>query len=493
MAPAGFVRVFFATIFTIYGLTNAVVHKRFEYKYSFKGPHLVQRDGTVPFWEYGGSAIASDESIRITPSLRSKRGHVWTKDRSEFQNWEIEVTFRINGRGRIGADGLAIWYTSEKGTEGNVFGSNDKWNGLGIFFDSFDNDGQHNNPYILAMLNDGTKVYDHSSDGRHQQLGGCLRDFRNKPFPVRAKVEYVQNVLTISIHSGMTSGKDAYELCIRAENVFLPNSGYFGVSAATGGLADDHDVVSFSSFSLKPETSAESGTNQVSEDEKKKFENEFDEYWKKLQDAKDEYKKEHPNATPLPEEGVEDDKWFESQDRRELKQIFDGQAILLQTVTSLQSKLDEIIGKQERTLSQISLVAGGQPGQVQQGGQAQYIDTFKRHEVDTVMAQQREIVQSIRDFKSQLNDIQSKTNSIQNTGGNSAGGAYDFNKLNEQINVLHEEVKTVARRSGDSSSCPEVSCASTSVIIMLVFLQIAIFVGYSIYKANKEASAKKFY
>lgn len=251
------------------------------------------------------------------------------------------------------------------------------------------------------MLNDGTKVYDHSSDGRHQQLGGCLRDFRNKPFPVRAKIEYIQNVLTISIHSGMTSGKDAYELCIRAENIFLPGSGYFGVSAATGGLADDHDVVSFSTFSLKPDVADGTG-NQVSEDEKKKFENEFDEYWKKLQDAKDEYKKEHPDATPLPEEGVEDDKWFESQDRRELKQIFDGQAILLQTVTSLQSKLDEIIGKQERTLSQISLVSVGQAaGQAQQGGQVQpqIIDTFKRPEVDSLMAQQREIVQSIREFK----------------------------------------------------------------------------------------------
>ena len=29
-------------------------HKRFEYKLSFKGPHLVQRDGTIPFWDHGG-------------------------------------------------------------------------------------------------------------------------------------------------------------------------------------------------------------------------------------------------------------------------------------------------------------------------------------------------------------------------------------------------------------------------------------------------------
>lgn len=29
--------------------------KRFEYKLSFKGPHLAFKDGTVPFWSFGGS------------------------------------------------------------------------------------------------------------------------------------------------------------------------------------------------------------------------------------------------------------------------------------------------------------------------------------------------------------------------------------------------------------------------------------------------------
>ena len=35
----------------------------------------------------------------------------------------------------------------------------------------------------------------------------------------------------------MTQNKDDYELCLRAEGVELPSEGYFGVSAATGGLA----------------------------------------------------------------------------------------------------------------------------------------------------------------------------------------------------------------------------------------------------------------
>ena len=92
----------------------------------------------------------------------------------------------------------AFWYTDKIGEEGNVFGNQDVWNGLGVLFDSFDNDNMRNNPYIMAMVNDGTIKYQHSTDGMSQQLGGCLRDFRNKPYPVRAKIEYYRNTLTVS-------------------------------------------------------------------------------------------------------------------------------------------------------------------------------------------------------------------------------------------------------------------------------------------------------
>lgn len=40
----------FLTIFA-----NSLPQGRFEYKYSFKPPYLAQKDGSVPFWEYGGS------------------------------------------------------------------------------------------------------------------------------------------------------------------------------------------------------------------------------------------------------------------------------------------------------------------------------------------------------------------------------------------------------------------------------------------------------
>lgn len=42
-----------ALFFTLISSQN--VHKRFEYKYSFKGPYLAQKDNQVPFWTYSGS------------------------------------------------------------------------------------------------------------------------------------------------------------------------------------------------------------------------------------------------------------------------------------------------------------------------------------------------------------------------------------------------------------------------------------------------------
>ncbi|CAB4039659.1 ERGIC-53-like, partial [Paramuricea clavata] len=85
-------------------------------------------------------------------------------------------------------------------------------------------------------------------DGGNQQ-GGCLRNFRNRPYPVRVKARYYENVLTVWFHQGMAE-KPEYELCTRVESVHLPKTGVFGVSAATGGLADDHDVISFITHSI---------------------------------------------------------------------------------------------------------------------------------------------------------------------------------------------------------------------------------------------------
>ena len=60
---------------------------------------------------------------------------------------------------------------------------------------------------------------------------------------------------------------------------------------------------------------------------------------------------------------------FEGQEARELKQIFQGQETIHRVVRDLSRKLDEVIGRQERTLSQLSIMGQGGVA-VQQPGHA---------------------------------------------------------------------------------------------------------------------------
>lgn len=88
-------------------------------------------------------------------------------------------------------------------------------------------------------------------------------------------------------HSGMTNNDEDYEVCMRAENVVLPKQGYFGLSAATGGLADDHDALTFLTTSLHPpgmEPNMDHGTDA----EQEKLAHEYEEYQKKLDKQKEE-------------------------------------------------------------------------------------------------------------------------------------------------------------------------------------------------------------
>ena len=232
----------------------------------------------------------------------------------------------------------------------------------------------------MAMVNDGLQSYDHQNDGTTQQLAGCLRDFRNKPFPVRAKIEYYKNVLTVHFHSGMSNNERDFELCIRKEGVHLPKNGFFGISAATGGLAgkhhskyvtlqyesinqfsfrqlpDDHDVLKFSTSSLRAPEMAQA-SDAVNEAESKKFEQEFEEYQKKLKEQKDQWAKENPDQ--VKPDTDEWDSWFSEQDK-ELQQIFQGQSEMKNHLLELTRKMDDIIRRQERTMSMIGVISKSQ-------------------------------------------------------------------------------------------------------------------------------------
>ncbi|GAU93937.1 hypothetical protein RvY_05791-2 [Ramazzottius varieornatus] len=437
---------------------------------------------------------------------------MWTKALTSFEWWDVEMSIRVSGNGRIGADGLAFWYATDRMQEGDAFGSRTSWNGLGLFFDSFDNDGKMNNPYVYVILNDGRKVFDHEADGVNQQLGGCLRDFRNKPFPIKVKIEYYHNVLTVLMTNGLTADETP-ELCLRAENVFLPRSAYYGLSAATGGLADDHDVLSFITTSLHDQSQERSV--QISQMERQKLEAQFRDYNEKLKAQQEEYLKQHPEKAAqhqqqqMQQQGNTGTQFENPQDRA-FRQIFDGQQFIHLAVQQLNKRIDEIIGRQERTLSAVSALSSGQgQGQVVAANAAQYNQppaaagaggsVIQRYEVDQILRTQTELQNALRDIRAFSADIQTKITNLQHVQSQQpasyqqAGQGPSLTEVRDAVNNVRQDTAAILARPQPVASCPQPNCINTLWFGAFIAVQTVIFVAVNLFKGSGESKNKKFY
>lgn len=73
---------------------------------------------------------------------------------------------------------MAIWVAKDRALPGPVFGSKDKFNGLGIFLDTYAN-GKHSFsfPRVVGMVGDGQTSYDHDTDGEKNKVGACTVSF----------------------------------------------------------------------------------------------------------------------------------------------------------------------------------------------------------------------------------------------------------------------------------------------------------------------------
>lgn len=373
----------------------------------------------------------------------------------------------------------------------------------------------------MAMLNDGTKMYDHQSDGSQQQMAGCLRDFRNKPFPVRAKIEYYNNVLQVMFHSGNSNNEDEYELCLRAENVLLPQHGYFGLSAATGGLADDHDALKFLTSSLHPPGSvghlgpsgSASGT-PVNEAEKAKIDKQYENFLENLEKQKSEYFKTHPDEEKKYKQAEEmsADHEYETLGEKELQQIFDGQSQMYEALKTLNRKLDEILGRQERTLSMIGQQSVGVPGQAVPAaaghGQVPLAMPIQRHEFESLLGSQREILQNSRDVR---NMVSQPASAQAGAGGPVGGGGSNqlhtqlLTEVRDGINVLRKEMSQVGTRfmasggggggnvNAQVGGCPPApSCSSPAMMGVLIVVNMIVTIGFFLWRDKKDGP-KKFY
>ncbi|XP_074148392.1 vesicular integral-membrane protein VIP36 isoform X2 [Sminthopsis crassicaudata] len=227
-------------------------------EHSLIKPYQGVGSSSMPLWDFQGSTMLTSQYIRLTPDEPSKEGSIWNHQPCFLKDWEMHVHFKVHGLGKksLHGDGFALWYTRDRLMPGPVFGSKDNFHGLAIFLDTYPNDEATERvfPYISVMVNNGSLTYDHSKDGRWTELAGCTADFRNQNHDTFLAVRYSRGRLTVMTD---VEDKNEWKNCIDISGVQLPTGYYFGASAGTGDLSDNHDIISMKLFQLMVEHTPE--------------------------------------------------------------------------------------------------------------------------------------------------------------------------------------------------------------------------------------------
>uniref|UniRef100_UPI003AAC5853 lectin, mannose-binding 2-like a isoform X3 n=1 Tax=Centroberyx gerrardi TaxID=166262 RepID=UPI003AAC5853 len=221
-------------------------------EYSLSKPYQGVGSAGSSHWELMGDAMVTTDQVRLTPDMQSRQGAVWSRIPCHLRDWEMQVHFKIHGQGKknLNGDGLAIWYTKERMQKGPVFGNVDNFTGLGVFVDTYPNEEKQSErifPFVLAMVGNGSISYDHERDGRPTELGGCNAMVRNLKHDTFLFIRYVRRRLTVMID---IEGQHEWRDCLDIPGVRLPQGYYFGASAITGDLSDNHDVISLKLYQL---------------------------------------------------------------------------------------------------------------------------------------------------------------------------------------------------------------------------------------------------
>ncbi|XP_020034348.1 protein ERGIC-53-like [Castor canadensis] len=436
--------------------------RRFEYKFSFKGPQLALPGAGIPFWSHHGDAIPGLEEVRLVPSLRNQSGAVWSRASVPFPAWEVEMQMRVTGLGRRGAQGMAVWYTQDRGQVNSVLGEPASWDGIGIIFDSSTKDAQ-NSPAIRVLASDGHTLPEQPGDGANQVLGSCHRDFRNRPYPFRARITYWGQRLHVSLGSGLTPN-DPDEICVDVGPLILAPGGFFGVSAATSTLADDHDVLSFLTFSLS-EPGPEAAPRPFLEMEQQRLARQLEELQARLALGPQE------DIIPQLNSKVQE----EGQRLFDLEEILDKQRWILQALQALSQQLAQAERQWKKQL--------GPPGQARpEGGW----DSVK---VSTLMCGQRTLLQSLQEMRDAAAHMASGTQVFYLP----VGTQHHFLELDQILSLLQKDlrglVKVAAKASCPPAWCPGVStCLQPGIFLFFLLIQTVGFFCYVNFRQELDRS-----
>ena len=256
----------------------------FTAPFNFINPKSGER--TVPNFDVLGHAVVNENFIRLTPDRQSKRGGIVSTvpvAKGPLREFSAVVRFRIAGQGQtLFGDGLAMWFTRGEGRRqwdagAELHGVGASFTGFGVVIDTFQNPERPHKD-VSVLVSDGSRAG--SVEEIAANAPGCAAALRfheeRADFSAlnasALRVTYTRGALAIDVDEGDTG---AWRECARLKHLpglappNMPDDGaaqppgaseaagwpvapgqplHISLTATTGALADNHDVLSFELF-----------------------------------------------------------------------------------------------------------------------------------------------------------------------------------------------------------------------------------------------------
>lgn len=193
---------------------------------------------------------------------------------------------------------------------------------------------------------------------------------------------------------------------------------------------------------------------------------------------------------------------YESEYDREFRTILEGQDQIRNSLTNIDRKMAELLGRVERLA-----ITGGNQQPVASGGSQGVVpaDVARVQDVNRVINSNTEITRTIQSYAQVLTDLQQKVNNLQTNfnnprAANAAPGvdASVLNEVRDTIRMIKSETNTLMQKSNNPVVCPSVSAGTSGVclgpytFLIAIAGQLVVIIGYLAFKSRQERVSRKY-
>lgn len=190
----------------------------------------------IPGWTILGEGhvpqLLSDKVILTPPYGDNKRGALWTEQKSQLQEWTVQLDFRAGGTDRASGN-MALWYAADgaQAVSTSSIYTVGKFDGLALVVDTASGTQK-----IRGFLNDGTTDYRSHPNVDSLAFGHCDYNYRNLGRASSLLLKATASSLEVLIDN---------KPCFSTPKVSLPQNYNFGLTAASGGPPDSFEAFKF--------------------------------------------------------------------------------------------------------------------------------------------------------------------------------------------------------------------------------------------------------